>query len=139
MARAYGGQAAQSGSLFDEAEEQAAAAAAPLAVRMRPRTLDEVVGQGHLTGEGTPFRKLTDNDAPMSLVLWGPPGTGKTTLAYVVSQVTRRRRKTVFTRGAVLTRGATPRTPRMRSAPRGGTSPAHRPLTQAFGLGSLGR
>ena len=58
---------------------------------MRPRTLDEVVGQHHLTGEGTPFRKLTDNDAPMSLVLWGPPGTGKTTLAYVVSQVTRRR------------------------------------------------
>ena len=91
VARAYGGQAAQSGSLFDEAEEQAAAAAAPLAVRMRPRSLDEVVGQQHLTGEGTPFRKLTDNDAPMSLVLWGPPGTGKTTLAYVVSQVTRRR------------------------------------------------
>jgi putative ATPase len=85
------GQAGQSGSLFDQAEEQAAAEAAPLAVRMRPRTLDEVVGQQHLTGEGTPFRKLTDNDAPMSLLLWGPPGTGKTTLAYVVSQVTRRR------------------------------------------------
>jgi putative ATPase len=84
-------QAGQSGSLFDEAEGQAAASAAPLAVRMRPRSLDEVVGQQHLTGEGTPFRKLTDNDAPMSLVLWGPPGTGKTTLAYVVSQVTRRR------------------------------------------------
>jgi putative ATPase len=79
------------GSLFDEAEEAAAAAAAPLAVRMRPRNLDEVIGQPHLTGEGTPFRKLIDNDAPMSLLLWGPPGTGKTTLAYVVSQVTRRR------------------------------------------------
>ncbi len=77
--------------LFDEAEERAAAAAAPLAVRMRPRTLDEVIGQPHLTGEGTPFRKLIDNDAPMSLLLWGPPGTGKTTLAYVVSQVTKRR------------------------------------------------
>src|ERR1700760_1564928 len=81
----------QSESLFDEAEEAAASAAAPLAVRMRPRTLDEVIGQHHLTGAGTPFRKLIDNDAPMSLLLWGPPGTGKTTLAYVVSQVTRRR------------------------------------------------
>src|SRR6516162_409050 len=81
----------QSESLFDDAEESAATAAAPLAVRMRPRTLDEVVGQQHLTGAGTPFRKLIDNDAPMSLLLWGPPGTGKTTLAYVVSQVTKRR------------------------------------------------
>src|ERR1700734_1954394 len=81
----------QSGSLFDDAEAEAAAAAAPLAVRMRPRTVDEVVGQQHLTGEGTPFRKLIDNDAPMSLLLWGPPGTGKTTLAYVLSQVTKRR------------------------------------------------
>jgi len=78
-------------SLFDEAEERASAEAAPLAVRMRPRTLDEVIGQQHLTAPGTPFRKLIDNDAPMSLVLWGPPGTGKTTLAYVVSQVTSRR------------------------------------------------
>src|SRR6266513_252002 len=81
----------QSESLFDEAEEAAASAVAPLAVRMRPRTLDEVIGQQHLTSAGTPFRKLIDNDAPMSLLLWGPPGTGKTTLAYVVSQVTRRR------------------------------------------------
>src|ERR1700761_6718708 len=58
---------------------------------MRPRSLDEVIGQQHLTGAGTPFRKLVDNDAPMSLLLWGPPGTGKTTLAYVVSQVTKRK------------------------------------------------
>jgi len=81
----------QSASLFDDAEEAAANAAAPLAVRMRPRTLDEVIGQRHLTSAGTPFRKLIENDAPMSLLLWGPPGTGKTTLAYVVSQVTKRR------------------------------------------------
>ena len=86
-----GADTGQSESLFDEAEEEAASAAAPLAVRMRPRTLDEVIGQRHLTGAGTPFRKLIDNDAPMSLLLWGPPGTGKTTLAYVVSQVTKRR------------------------------------------------
>src|SRR5215470_11275153 len=94
MARAVRGDGEagrQSESLFDEAEESAASAAAPLAVRMRPRTLDEVIGQRHLTGPGTPFRKVIDNDSPMSLLLWGPAGTGKTTLAYVVSQVTRRR------------------------------------------------
>ncbi|HLI36005.1 MAG TPA: replication-associated recombination protein A [Streptosporangiaceae bacterium] len=68
---------------------------------MRPRTLDEVVGQEHLTGQGAPFRKLTENDVPMALVLWGPPGTGKTTLAYVVSQVTRRR----FTELSAVTAG----------------------------------
>src|SRR5277367_4511346 len=96
-----GSDTGQSESLFDEAEETAAQAAAPLAVRMRPRTLDEVVGQQHLTGEGTPFRKLIDNDAPMSLLLWGPPGTGKTTLAYVVSQVTSRR----FTELSAVTAG----------------------------------
>src|ERR1700742_4523452 len=68
---------------------------------MRPRTLDEVIGQRHLTAPGPPFRKLIDNDAPMSLVLWGPPGTGKTTLAYVVSQVTRRK----FTELSAVTAG----------------------------------
>jgi putative ATPase len=88
-------------SLFDEAGERAARDTAPLAVRMRPRSLDEVIGQRHLTQPGTPFRKLIDNDAPMSLVLWGPPGTGKTTLAYVVSQVTKRR----FTELSAVTAG----------------------------------
>ncbi|MGH8841019.1 MAG: replication-associated recombination protein A [Jiangellaceae bacterium] len=64
---------------------------APLAVRMRPRTLDEIVGQDQLLGEGAPLRQLVENDQPMALVLWGPPGTGKTTIAYVVSRATQRR------------------------------------------------
>jgi putative ATPase len=88
VARAESGQA---DSLFDAAARDAAEATAPLAVRLRPRTLDEVIGQRHLTADGSPLRKVTDHDAPMSVLLWGPPGTGKTTLAYVVSQVTRRR------------------------------------------------
>jgi putative ATPase len=91
----------QAASLFDEAGEEAARAAAPLAVRMRPHSLDEVIGQQHLTGPGTPFRKLIDHDAAMSLLLWGPPGTGKTTLAHVVSEVTRRR----FTELSAVTAG----------------------------------
>jgi putative ATPase len=95
------GSGGQPGSLFDAAEEEAAQAVAPLAVRMRPRTLDEVVGQPHLTGPGTPLRKLAEHDAGMSVVLWGPPGTGKTTLAHVISQVTRRR----FTELSAVTAG----------------------------------
>lgn len=63
---------------------------APLAVRMRPRTLDEIVGQDQLLGEGAPLRQLVENDQPMALVLWGPPGSGKTTIAYVVSRATQR-------------------------------------------------
>jgi len=77
--------------LFDAAAAEAELAAAPLAVRMRPRSLAEVVGQGHLVRDGSPLRKLVDSEAPMSVLLWGPPGTGKTTLAYVVSSVTKRR------------------------------------------------
>ncbi|WP_329261807.1 replication-associated recombination protein A [Actinoallomurus sp. NBC_01490] len=81
----------QADSLFDTQAEEAEQANAPLAVRMRPRGLDEVVGQEHLLGPGTPLRQLVERDVAMSLVLWGPPGTGKTTLAYVVSQATERR------------------------------------------------
>jgi putative ATPase len=66
-------------------------ASAPLAVRMRPRTLDELVGQQHLLAAGSPLRRLIEGDQPMSLLLWGPPGTGKTTVASIVSQATNRR------------------------------------------------
>ena len=63
---------------------------APLAVRMRPRTLDELVGQQHLLAPGSPLRRLVEGDQPMSLLLWGPPGTGKTTIAAIVSSQTNR-------------------------------------------------
>ena len=66
-------------------------ASAPLAVRMRPRTLDELVGQEQLRAPGAPLRRLIEGDQSMSLLLWGPPGTGKTTIAAIVSQQTDRR------------------------------------------------
>lgn len=58
----------------------------PLAERMRPKTLDEVLGQEHLTGQKGTIRKMLENDALNSLILWGPPGTGKTTLAEIISE-----------------------------------------------------
>jgi putative ATPase len=65
-------------------------ASAPLAVRMRPRTLDELVGQQHLLAPGAPLRRLVEGDHSMSLLIWGPPGTGKTTIAAIVSGQTNR-------------------------------------------------
>src|SRR5512133_3870883 len=64
---------------------------APLAERMRPRRLDEVVGQQHLIGEGKILRRLIEGDRLSSLIFWGPPGTGKTSLAQVIAQSTRSR------------------------------------------------
>jgi putative ATPase len=79
-------------SLFDVPEEATPSVdpGAPLAVRMRPRALDEVVGQNHLLGPRAPLRRLVEADEPMSLILYGPPGTGKTTLAHVISLATKR-------------------------------------------------
>ena len=77
--------------LFDSARQDAnglpmATDASPLAVRMRPRVLEEVLGQGHLLEAGSPLRRLIqESGAVASVMLWGPPGTGKTTLAYLVA------------------------------------------------------
>ncbi|MGH3676256.1 MAG: replication-associated recombination protein A [Mycobacterium sp.] len=69
----------------------ASSGAAPLAVRMRPATLDEVVGQDHLLQPGSPLRRLVEGSGAASVILYGPPGTGKTTLASLISQATGRR------------------------------------------------
>ncbi|MEV8223326.1 AAA family ATPase, partial [Dietzia maris] len=63
---------------------------APLAVRMRPRTLDEVIGQEHLLRPNSPLRRLVEGRGGSSLILYGPPGTGKTTLANLVASTSGR-------------------------------------------------
>ena len=73
------------GSLGDDAP----AASEPLAARMRPRDLSEFVGQEHLVGEGKILRQMIERDQVPSMILWGPPGVGKTTLANVVANLTK--------------------------------------------------
>ena len=76
--------------LFSAAATERLRAQAPLAARMRPRTLDEIVGQKHLVAKGSPLRVLIEADRLSSVIFWGPPGTGKTTLAEVVALTTQR-------------------------------------------------
>ena len=74
--------------LFADQRRKNVEQAAPLAVRMRPRTLDEVVGQRHFLGEGMLLRRMIDADRLMSLIFYGPPGTGKTTLGRIIAEAT---------------------------------------------------
>ncbi len=73
--------------LFDLNREQQASREAPLAARMRPRSFDEFVGQEHVVGKERVLRKSIESDQLPSMILWGPPGSGKTTLAYIIANI----------------------------------------------------
>jgi putative ATPase len=75
--------------LFEHKGEGQKEKEAPLAARVRPRSFAEFVGQEHLAGEGRVFRRSVETDQLPSIILWGPPGSGKTTLAYIIASTTR--------------------------------------------------
>jgi putative ATPase len=74
--------------LFADAAKERQAESAPLAQRLRPRTLDELVGQSHVLGERSALRLAIEQDRPPSMILYGPPGVGKTTIARIVAETT---------------------------------------------------
>jgi putative ATPase len=78
-----------SGSLFEEEQPNGPPPDAPLADRMRPQNLDDVLGQGHLLEPGKPLRTAIERDQVPSMILWGPPGVGKTTLAQIIAKMTK--------------------------------------------------
>jgi putative ATPase len=87
-------------SLFADAADRQLRRQAPLAARLRPRTLDEVVGQEHLIGPGAPLRTLAESDRVGSAILWGPAGTGKTTLARLLADASAKHFTTLSATGA---------------------------------------